>query len=209
VKREGGCPPHTVAAGGSQYLGEEHCAVRYNGWCPDVNMPGSQTVNVCPLPTSESTQLQGILPGYPIVTEFNQTLSDSGGHSFDSHEVEEMPGGQGTNTCPSGLPNACTGSTTFQIGVGYQPAVMEGNAKVDVGPLLVGTPNEFFDQYSVTSNQSLLDQFGGGNNCRQTCSQQYFNTCTPQGQILDHTFTYTFTKSTISGTKVTLVTVSE
>ena len=86
---------------------------------------------------------------------------------------------------------------------------MEGNNEVNVGPLLVGTTNEFFDQYASTSNESLLDYYGGGNTCQQTCSQQYYNTCTHPQKILDHTFTYTFTKSTISGTKVTLVTVSE
>lgn len=89
----------------------------------------------------------------------------------------------------------------------YQPAVKEGNHVVNVGPLLVGATNEFFDQYSATSNYSLLDYYGGGTQCVQTCSQQYKNACGQQ--ILTHTFTYTFTKSTISVTNVTLVTVSE
>jgi hypothetical protein len=97
----------------------------------------------------------------------------------------------------------------FTIGAGYQPAVKEGSNTVPVGPLLVGTANAFFDQYSVTSNQSLLDYYGGGSSCQVTCSQQYYNSCATRGLLLDHTFTYTFTKSTISGTKVTLVTVSE
>jgi len=95
---------------------------------------------------------------------------------------------------------------TFTIGQGYQPAVTEGTKVVPVGPLLVGTHNEFFDQYSVTSNFSWLDYYGAGNSCAQTCSQQY--NC-GQGQILNHTFIYSFTKSHISGTKVTLVTVAE
>jgi len=79
---------------------------------------------------------------------------------------------------------------------------------VPVGPLLVGTANEFFDQYSDTSNVSQLDYYGGGTQCQQSCSQQYYNACS-HAQILSHTYTYTFTKSTISGTKVTVVTLSE
>ncbi len=94
----------------------------------------------------------------------------------------------------------------FQIGAGYQPAVMEGNNKVQRRSYIVGIND--LDQYASTSNEESLDYYGGGNTCQQTCSQQYYNTCT-QPQDLDHTNTYTFTKSTISGTKVTLVTVSE
>ncbi len=107
------------------------------------------------------------------------------------------------------------GGGTFAIGLGYQPVVCTANnsggqctSTAPVGPVLVGTPNEFFDEYAVTSNVSLLDNYGGGSSCQQTCSQQYYNLCS-QEQILNHTFTYTFTKSTISGTKDTLVTVSE
>ena len=92
------------------------------------------------------------------------------------------------------------------IGAGYQPVVREGGNLVNVGPLLVGTTNQFFDQYSSTNAQSVL---GASGSCSLTCSQTYLNTCTTPQPILTHTFTYTFTSSTISGTIVTLVTVSE
>ncbi len=112
----------------------------------------------------------------------------------------------GSNSCPAGFPVVCSGDTTFEIGAGYQPAVLEGGTVVPVGPLLVGTTNEFFDQHTVTSSQSLLNATGGGNTCSQKCSELYINECS-QVILLSYFYTYTFTKSTISGTPVTLVTV--
>lgn len=165
-------------------------------------------------PTSASTSLTDTLSltqVYPnllsgIGNVARVTVGPSTTNWNGENITETVSSVTGTNTCPAGLPNACSGSTTFTIGAGYQPAVKEGTNVVAVGPLLVGTTNEFFDQYSVTSNQSLLDQYGGGNSCARKCSQQYY--C-GKSQILNHTLTYTFTKSTISGTKVTLVTVAE
>ncbi len=135
------------------------------------------------------------------------TVGPSGTNWNGQHVTEIVSSVSGT--CPGSFPNACSGSTTFQIGAGYQPSVPEGSKTVPVGPLLVATENEFFDQYSSTSTASLLDYYGGGSTCAQTWSQQYKNACSGGQQILSHTFIYTFTKSTINGPPVTLVTVSE
>jgi hypothetical protein len=112
----------------------------------------------------------------------------------------------GSNSCPASFPNVCSGDSNFEIGAGYQPAILEGGTVVPVGPLLVSTTNEFFDQHTVTWSQSLLNSTGGGNTCSQKCSELYTNECS-QIILLNYFYTYTFTKSTISGTPVTLVTV--
>ncbi len=129
------------------------------------------------------------------------------GANWDGLNIIEAVSGPVTNTCPATFPHACSGNSTFTIAEGYQPVVTENNVLVPVGPLLVGTHNEFFDQYTATSVFSLLDVSGGGSSCAQTCSQQYTNACGQQ--ILTHTFTMTFTKSTINGTNVTLVSVTD
>ena len=122
---------------------------------------------------------------------------------------------QQSSTCPSGFPDVCaeTGSG-FPVGSGYQPVacVAWSNGQCttyqDVGNLLVGTTNEFFDEYAAVSTVSYLSYYGGGSQCTQTCSQQYYDWCNV-APIMSHTFTYTFQKSTISGTPVTQVTVAE
>ncbi|HUD67276.1 MAG TPA: hypothetical protein VMQ17_22020 [Candidatus Sulfotelmatobacter sp.] len=185
--------------------------------CPQSQPEPSADTNVCNNPSTASSILKDPLN---LSSVYPNLLSGIGnvaavtvgpsGTTWNGQSVTETVTTGGTNTCPSGFPtNVCSGGTTFIVGQGYQPVVKEGSNTVPVGPLLVGTPNEFFDQYSVTSNVSLLDQYGGGNSCQISCSQTYSNSCTTPQPILNHTFTYTFTKSTISGTKVTLVTVSE
>ncbi len=170
--------------------------------------------NVNPCPDSASTTLTEALN---LTSVYPNLLSGIGGvarvtvgpssSTWNGQVVTETVS-LGSNTCPApSFPIACSGSATFVIGASYQPSVKEGNSVVSVGPILVAATNQFFDQYSITSNVSLLDQYGGGTQCVQSCSQQYKNAC--GHQILNHTFTYTFTKSTISGTKVTLVTMTE
>lgn len=194
----------------------------------DIN-PSNHFRPDCPTcPTGASTALTDplglslIYPQYSILSGIGNvarvTVSPSGTNWAGESITEAVSPAIGGNTCPTGFPNVCVsglGGGTFAIGLGYQPVVCTAKnsggqctSTAPVGPLLVGTTNEFFDEYAVTSNVSLLDNYGAGNSCQQTCSQQYYNSCS-QEQILSHTFTYTFTKSTISGTKVTLVTVSE
>jgi len=206
-----------VAPGATPQLASGTVPVSGFRQCSTLPEQSQGGTNVCKVPTSAATSLTDPLSlssVYPnllsgIGNVARVTVSPTG-TSWDGQSVTEAASTGGTNTCPSGFPtNVCSGNTTFTIGAGYQPAVKEGTNTVDVGPLLVGTTNEFFDQYSVTSSESLLDANGGGSSCQITCSQQYFNACTTPQQLGDHTFTYTFTKSTISGTKVTLVTVSE
>jgi hypothetical protein len=123
--------------------------------------------------------------------------------------IEELISDGPSNTC--GVDICLLGSeqaSLFTIGSGYQPAVVEGGSVVDVGPLLVGTTDEFFDQYTIVSPQDFLGQ-KGLNSCAAACSQQYVNVC---GQtIFSHNFTFTLTHSTMgaSNTPVTLVTASE
>lgn len=207
---------HTVAVGTATGSALAKLQWAHPPSCPTQTFGPQQPVQVCNAPNTASTALYdplnlssvypNLLSGIGNVAKV--TVGPSG-TTWNGQDVTETVTSGGTNTCPSGFPTVCSGSTVFTIGEGYQPAVKEGTNTVDVGPLLVGTTNVFFDQYSVTSNQSLLDYYNGGSSCQITCSQQYFNACTTQGQLLDHTFTYTFTKSTINGTKVTLVTVSE
>jgi hypothetical protein len=191
-------------------------ALGVGSYCAYDPEQATAPVTVCNAPTSASTALYDPLN---LSSVYPNLLSGIGnvakvtvgptGTTWNGQNVTETLSSGGTNTCPSGFPTVCSGSVVFTIGAGYQPAVIEGSNIVDVGPLLVGTTNVFFDQYAVTSNQSLLDYYKGGSSCQITCSQQYFNACTTQQQLLNHTFTYTFTKSTMNRTKVTLVTVSE
>jgi hypothetical protein len=180
----------------------------------DVRLAEAQPEDCPSCPTSASTALTDPLNQYfnlvfpNLLTGIGNvarvTVSPSG-TNWDGEDVTETVT-SGSSSCPAQFP-ACSGNTVFVIGAGYQPAVHEGNNIVDVGPLLVGTTNEFFDQYSATSNYSLLNYYGGGSSCSQTCSQKYFNACGQQ--ILSHTFTFTYQKSTYENTPVTLVTVSE
>jgi hypothetical protein len=67
------------------------------GLNPGPKPPQAQCV-FCSLPTSELSYPQGVFPDSPVV-QFNQTLSDTSGDSFDGHAVQEVSGGQGTDTC--------------------------------------------------------------------------------------------------------------
>ena len=140
---------------------------------------GTGTVKACPATAStvltDPLNLASVYPGLlsGIGNVARVTVGPSG-TTWDGQSLTETVSlVSGTNTCPTGLPNACVGSATFQVGASYQPAVKEGNNVVNVDPLLVGTTNEFFDEYAETSNYSLLDYYGGGTQCVQTCSQQY------------------------------------
>src|SRR4029077_6487991 len=72
----------------------------------------------------------------------------------DSVHLVELPTQAKTRLEWATRPNACFGSTSFQIGASYQPTIKEGSNLVSVGPLLVATTNQFFDQYSATSSVS-------------------------------------------------------
>ena len=69
--------------------------------CPMQPRNPANTTNVCAIPSSESTEVAGTAAskGYPAITEFNQTISDTRDDSFDSRSVEEMSEGPGVDTC--------------------------------------------------------------------------------------------------------------
>jgi len=167
-----------------------------------VDCPGSASTTLVQ-PLGLNQVFPNLLTGIGNVARVTVSPSEV---NWNGQEVTEVVSQQ-SSTCPSKFP-ACSGNTVFIIGEGYQPAVTENGTYVPVGVYLVATTNEFFDQYSVWSNYSLLDYYGGGNQCTETCSQQYYDWCNVL-PIMSHTYTYTFQKSIISGTKVTNVTVSE
>jgi len=86
---------HAFASGTFNYNNgvSKYCSLRQH--------TPQNTSNVCAIPSSESTQVAGTAAskGYPAITEFNQTISDTRGDSFDNKTVEELSGGPGTNTC--------------------------------------------------------------------------------------------------------------
>lgn len=190
--------------------------------CPDGNVDPSGNITICPgpVPTSASTELTDPLSlslvfpnGLTGIGDVARVTVGPSGTTWDGQNITETVA-LASSTCPAAF-QACSGSTTFTIGLGYQPSTCTawsgGNCTTytPVGPLLVATTNEFFDQYTYSADQSVLDYYGGGSSCEQTCTQTYFSVCTPPLPIFTHSFTRTLTKSTIHGTKVTLVTVSE
>jgi len=178
--------------------------------CPLSQPEPSAGVNVCPSsasaawtdPLSLSLLFPTLLTG---IGDVSRVTVAPGASNWDGGIVTETVS-QNSNNCPSGVSNACVGSSTFIIGAGYQPSVCTAwsgancTAHTNVGPLLVATHNQFFDQHTMVSAQSVLSS----GSCTQTCSQQYY--CDQQ-QILGHTFTYSFQESTMSGRIVTLVTL--
>jgi hypothetical protein len=180
------------------------------GSCPQTQPEPSAGTNVCPSsasaawtdPLSLSLLFPTLLTG---IGNVSRVTVAPGTASWDGGIVTETVS-QSSNNCPSGVPIACVGSSTFTIGAGYQSNVCTAwngancTAHTNVGALLVGTHNEFFDQHTAVSAQSFLSS----GSCTQTCSQQYY--CEQQ-KILDNTFTYSFQESTMSGRTVTLVTL--
>lgn len=81
--------------------GTYNCNNGVSKYCALRQASPQNTSNVCAIPSSESTQVAGTAAskGYPAITEFNQTISDTRGDSFDNKTVEELSGGPGTNTC--------------------------------------------------------------------------------------------------------------
>jgi hypothetical protein len=106
---------------------------------------------------------------------------------------------QVSNTCPSGMGNQCTGSSTFTVGNNGQTAVL-----ID-GQRLPPVENIFYDEHAATATYSALDQYGS-NGCTATCTQTYSCGGIPMGTFA---VTRTYTKGTINGTAVTNVNVTK
>ncbi len=206
---------HTVAPGsstGSAYIQLRKGGPSHDGERPPVLRNPGQPVTVTPCPTSASATFVDPLPLSLIfpsdltgIGDVSQVSVAPSTTNFDGLSITETVS-QTSNSCPAAVSNACVGSSTFVIGNSYQPSVCSAwsgatcTAHSNVGPLLVGTQDLFYDQHTDVAPQSLLSS----GSCTQTCSQQYY--CGTQ-QILNHSFTYTFQKSTMSGQAVTLVTL--
>jgi hypothetical protein len=181
-----------------------------NCCCRPQTYEGQAPTNVCPTsasaawtdPLNLSLLFPTLLSGIGNVARVTVGPATS---NLDGQTVTESVS-QSSNTCPSVVPNACVGGSTFIVGLGYQPNVCTAwngstcTTRTNVGPLLVATHNQFFDQNTAVSPQSFLSS----GQCTQTCSQQYY--CGTQ-KFSDRTFTYNFQKSTMNGTTVTLVTL--
>ena len=87
-------------------------------------------------------------------------------------------------------------STPFTVGAG-------GTAKD--GTLYPAEENIFYDEHYTEASQSLLD-YSGLTSCQTTCTQYYY--CYGMN-IATFTVTRTYSKGTIQGTPVTIVTISK
>jgi hypothetical protein len=93
---------HGVAAGTTNHYASAQLILGrtklYGTDCPVHTVTSQAPTNVCASPTTETTAVAGTAQGFPLVTQFNQTLSDITNESFDGREVAEQ-GGPGSNTC--------------------------------------------------------------------------------------------------------------
>ena len=108
--------------------------------------------------------------------------------NFDGQSITETVS-QTSNSCPAAVPNACVGTSTFVIGNSYQPSVCSAWSGAtcthnNVGPLLVGTQDLFYDQHADVVSQSFLSS----GSCTQASSQQYYcgDTTDPKSYIRVH-----------------------
>ena len=101
-----------------------------------------------------------------------------------------------SNSCPASFGNLCAGSGTFTVG--------DGGTTID-GQTLQAQQNVFYDEHVIESNVSLLDYYNVTGSCQAVCTQTYSCVERPMGT---DTITYTFSRSTISGTPVTSVTAT-
>jgi hypothetical protein len=128
-------------------------------------------------------------------------LGPGAGTSYDGSTVTESFSNIAT-TCPAGAQYAtCAGNTTWTVApVNNQGQTIGGTPAPSAGD------GQFLDEHAAISTSDILAGQGANYSCMVTCTQTY----TSCGQTIG-TFTLQkqFTHSSINGTAVTQVTVTE
>ena len=140
--------------------------------------------------------LNNNFPTYLTGLGIMATMQVGPGNTNGAAVTENVSNSQ--TACPAGVAFGCSGNATFTVG--------PSPGGTYFGTQVSGAGNnQFQDEHAVGSS---IDRLGntGVNSCTETCSQTY-SACNKQ--IGSFTITRTYTHSSISGTPVTLVTITK